>query len=319
MIFRYIHILILSLLALGFAIPVQAASKLVAAVMTSDLARYRDAHRSFVKTLAQKGYDQSNVEIIMQNPNPDPISWANTIRKFNAIGADVIVTYGAPITLAAVRETEDIPVVFVDVYGPVETGISRSMTGTGRNVTGISSKVPMAHLIKTTLELKKIKSLGVIYNSREIGSVVQLQEIKRLAAQYGFAVVEANVASQAALDSSLNQLVPRVDCIYVSESSAGSRGFEKIVHRANVAKIPIISHMPDASDRGALLALEVNPGEQGHLAADYTARILAGKKPSQMPISTPKKTELVINMRAAKILDIQVPFQVLSVATRILK
>lgn len=306
-------------MAILIAPPAHAASKLVAAVITSDLPRYRDAHRAFVKSLAQKGYDQSNIEIIMQTPNPDPISWANTIRKFNAIRADIIITYGAPVTLAAVRESEDVPVVFADVYGPVETGISRSMSGTGKNITGVSSKVPMAHLIKTAIELKRFRTLGVLYNSREVGSLVQLQEIKRLAAQYGFAVVESNVASMAALDTSLNLLTSRADCIYVSECTFASRGFEKIIHRANASKIPVISHMPDASDKGALLALEVNPTEQGNLAAEYAASVLGGKKPSQMPIRTPKKTELVLNMRAAKTLNIHVPFQVLSLATRILK
>src|SRR5262245_37058373 len=69
------------------AVPAHAAGKLVTAVLSSDTARYRDAHRAFVKTLAQNGYDQNNIEIIMQRPNPDPISWANSVRKVMAIGA----------------------------------------------------------------------------------------------------------------------------------------------------------------------------------------------------------------------------------------
>ena len=126
------------MLLLCSAVPSFAEKKLVAAVLTSDIPRYREAHRAFVRTLALKGYDQSNAEIILQAPNPDPISWANTIRKFEALAADLIVTYGAPITLAAMRETHEIPIVFVDVYGPVETGISRSMTMTGKNLCGVS-------------------------------------------------------------------------------------------------------------------------------------------------------------------------------------
>ncbi|KAF0216256.1 MAG: hypothetical protein FD174_3710 [Geobacteraceae bacterium] len=311
-------LLLILMLTLG-AVPTSAAGKLVAAVISSDLPRYREAHRAFVKTLAQKGYDQSNVEIVMQSPNPDPISWANSIRKFNAIGADVIVTYGAPVTLAAMREAEDIPIVFVDVYGPVETGISRSMTATGRNLTGVSSKVPMATLIKTMLALKPIRNMGVVYSSREAGSVVQLKEIKRIAAQQGFAVIDVSVSSPAALDAALNSMLPLVDCVYVSECSAGCRGFEKIVHRATEHQLPVISQMPDASDKGALVSLEVNPAEQGQLAGEYAAKVLSGRKPAQMSISTPKKVELIINMKAAKALDLHVPFHVLSEATKILK
>src|SRR5208283_4290884 len=113
----------LFLLISVYTVPAHAAGKLVVAVLTCDATRYREAHRTFVKTLTANGYDQSNLDIIVQSPNLDPISWANSVRKAVAIGADIIVTYGAPATLAAMRETEDIPIVFVDVYGPVETGV----------------------------------------------------------------------------------------------------------------------------------------------------------------------------------------------------
>jgi putative ABC transport system substrate-binding protein len=313
------HILPL-LLIFCFTAEAQAAGRLVAAVLTGDTSRYRDAHRAFVKALAQKGYDQGNMDIVVQSPNPDPLSWANAIRKFNALGADVIVTYGAPATIAAMREAEDIPVVFVDVYGPVETGIARSNGLTGRNVTGVSSKVPMMTLIKTAIEIRPIVTMGVLYNSREIGSVVQLKEIKRLAAQYGFAVTEANVASATGLDTALNSMIAaKVDCIFATESAIVSRGFEKIIHRANAGKIPVLSLMPDSCDKGGLVSLEVNPAEQGQLAADYAAKILSGKKAGQLPISSAKKVELIVNLRAAKALDLHVPFQVLNAATKIVK
>ncbi len=306
------------LLACAWA-PAWAGGKLVAAVLTSDVSRYRDAHRSFVRTLIEHGYDQNSVEIILQSPNPDPISWANSIRKVVAIGADIIITYGAPISLTAVRETDDIPIVFVDVYGPVETGVTKNMTVTGRNITGVSSKVPLITLIKTALEVKIIRNMGVIYNSREVGSVVQLKELKRIAGQQGFAVLESNISSVAGLDVALDSLLSRVDCIYISECAAGCRGFEKIVHRANERKIPVISQIPDAAEKGALVALTVSPAEQGELAAESAVRVLRGAKTGLIPISTPKKIELTVSLRAARTLGLHIPFQVLSMATKVMK
>ncbi|HEY6009563.1 MAG TPA: ABC transporter substrate-binding protein [Geobacteraceae bacterium] len=312
-------LLLILLLQLAGTLPVHAAGKLAAVVLTCDLPRYREAHRAFVKTLAQRGYDQSNLEIIVQSPNPDPISWANSVRKFKALRANLIITYGAPATLSAIRESVDIPLLFIDVYGPVETGISRSMAVTGRNLTGVSSKVPMATLIRSYQDIRPLHTLGVIYSSREVGSVVQLKEIKRLAAQGGFSVVEANASSPATLDAALSSLLSQVDCLYVSEGSSGARGLEKIIHRATAAKIPVISQIPDAAEKGALVTLEASPAEQGQLAGEHAARILNGKSPAQMPISTPKKVELILNMRTARQLDINVPFQALSAASRVIK
>ena len=307
------------LFALASVGPSLAAGKLVAAVLTSDLPRYREAHRSFVKTLAQKGFDQSSTDIILQTPNPDPISWANAIRKFEAIGADIIITYGAPATLVAKQEVYSTPIVFVDVYGPLETGVTKISAMTGSNLCGVSSKVPMTTLIKTAHEFKPIRRMGVIYSSREAGSVVQLQEIKRIGGQQGFSVIEANVTSPAGLNSALNAMLSRIDFLYVSESSTCSFMFDKIIARANAARVPVLSQMPDAAEKGALVSLEVSPVEQGQLAGEYAAKVLKGVKPGQLPIITPKKIDLVINLRSVKALGLLTPFQGLTAATKILK
>ncbi|WP_239027613.1 ABC transporter substrate-binding protein [Geomonas diazotrophica] len=292
----------------------------MAALLTCDLPRYRDAHKAFVKALVQKGYDQSNVEVITQTPNPDLISWSNSVRKFNAIGADVIVAYGTSATLAALREAQDIPVVYADVYGPVETGIAKSMTSSGRNSAGVSSKVPLVTLIKTAMELKSIKTLGIICANREEGALAQLKEARKIAAQSGVVLVETNVGSPTALDAALATLfATRVDCVYVTECTAGSRYFEKIVHRCNELKIPVISQMPGAAHKGAVISLEADPVEQGQIAAEYVARILSGKKASHLPVATPKRVDLIVNLKAARLLDLNVPFPVLTAATRVLK
>jgi putative tryptophan/tyrosine transport system substrate-binding protein len=313
----------LLLLLIGALVPAsdsRAAGKLVGAILTCDLPRYRDAHKSFVKALVLKGYDQSNVEVITQVPNPDPISWANSIRKFNAIGADVIVAYGASAAVAALHESDGIPVVFADVYGPVETGIAKSMQASGHNAAGMSSKIPLVTLIKTAMEVKPMRSIGVVYSSREEGSLVQLKESRRIAAQSGLSLTEMNLNSATAVDAALAELfAARVDCIYITECTAGSRAFEKIVHRAAEHRIPVISQMPGAAQKGALISLEADPSEQGQLAADYTARILSGKKASQLPVATPKRVDLIVNLKMARSLDLQVPFPVLSAATRVLK
>ena len=267
-----------------------------------------------------KGYDQSNVEVITQTPNPDPISWANSIRKFNAIGADLIVTYGAPATLTALHEAGEVPIVFADVYAPVESGVARSMAATGHNMAGVSSKVPLVTLVKTALELKPVRQFGVVYTGREEGSLVQLRELRKISAQLGFGLVEVNLAGISGLDAALGTLfAQRVDFIYVSECTAGSRSFEKIVHRSAEQKIPVLSQMPGAAQKGALISLEADPVEQGQVAADYAARILGGKKASTLPVATPKRVELIVNMKTARSLELQVPFPVLSAATRVLK
>lgn len=315
---RLIYIIIVVISIVGVT-PSFAGRIFVAAVLTSDIPRYQEAYRAFVRGLAAKGFGEGEVEFITQTPNPDPISWANSVRKFNALKPDLLVTFGAAATISATQEAVRVPIVFADVYGPVETGISRSMSKTGGNLCGVSSKVPMATLVKTMVAIRPVKTLGILYNRRERGSYVQMQEIKRLAAQQGFAVAEANVPVASGLDAALGHLLARCDCVFVSESSVVNRSLERIVHRATAARVPVISLVPDSAEKGALLTLEVSPVEQGLLAASHAAKIFQGNRPGELAVLTPRKVDLVLNLHSAKALDVQIPFRVLSVATKVLK
>jgi len=315
---RLIYIIIVVISIVGVT-PSFAGRIFVAAVLTSDIPRYQEAYRAFVRGLAAKGFGEGEVEFITQTPNPDPISWANSVRKFNALKPDLLVTFGAAATISATQEAVRVPIVFADVYGPVETGISRSMSKTGGNLCGVSSKVPMATLVKTMVAIRPVKTLGILYNRRERGSYVQMQEIKRLAAQQGFAVVEANVPVASGLDAALGHLLARCDCVFVSESSVVNRSLERIVHRATAARVPVISLVPDSAEKGALLTLEASPVEQGLLAASHAAKIFQGNRPGELAVLTPRKVDLVLNLHSAKALDVQIPFRVLSVATKVLK
>jgi putative ABC transport system substrate-binding protein len=77
--------------------------------------------------------------------------------------------------------------------------------------------------------------------------------------------------------------------------------------------------MPDAAEKGALVSLEISPQEQGHLAAEIVVRILEGATPEHLSLLTPRRIELIVNMRSARELGINLPFAVLGNATRVLK
>jgi len=291
-----------------------AADKVIAAVMSSDQPRYREAHQAFIKSLAALGYTSANVKIILQMPNPDPLSWSNTIRKFNAYRPDLIVAYGAPAAFTAVKESDGIPVVSVDVF--VADGPHRGMCG-------VSSRVPLITLIKAYKDsreyIKPSRRIGVIYNSREGGSQKQLDEIKKFAPQYDMAVMEANVASAAALEAALPSLLDHSDVIFATESGLVSRQFSKIIARTKTRNIPVLAAMPGAAEKGALMSLEIDPEEQGHLAADIATRILEGAKQNNLSLISPRRIELVINLRVARELGVNLPFTVLSNASRVIK
>lgn len=305
--------LLIATLVFTLALPANTAERMIGVVLSGDLPRYREAHRAFVRSMAQQGYSQENIGIFLQVPNPDPLSLGNAVRKCSALGAELIVAYGAPAAQAAVRDGGGVRVLYADVYGPTETGLAQA-----KGAVGVSAKVPLVTLLKTASEYRPNRTIGVVYSSREVGTVVQLKEVRRYAATIGARVQELNVTNLAALEEKLIAHLPKLDSLFVGESVVACRNFDRIVHLAREAKVPVLSTMPGACERGALASLEISPTEQGELAAEQAFRLL-GRGGGGPVVRQPKQIDLVINLKVAKALDLNIPFQVLSMATRVVK
>jgi len=288
---------------------IQAHATVIAAIMSSDQPRYRDAHQAFVKAMAMRGYSLPGTEIILQTSNPDQLSWSSTIRKFNAQRPDLIVAYGAPAALTAFQEVEGIPVVSADVFAAEQTQ---------KGMCGASSRVPMVTLLKTLQGIRTYRSIGVLYMPREAGSQRQLDDIKRYSGQLGMTVLEGSVTSAATLESALNTLLDKAEVLVVAEGGLISSQFVRIVNKARVRNIPVVSTMPDAAEKGAFVSLEINPQEQGGLAAEIASRILEGAKTEHLSMISPQRIDLVINIRVAREMAIEIPVTVLKTATRLI-
>ncbi len=303
----------------GLLIPVHAEEQFVAVVITGNLERYQQAHEAFVKILRAGGATDDRVKVYVQTPNPDPMSWMNSIRKAVGIGADLIVTYGAPVTLVAKREVRGTPLLFADVYDPVALGIVRDLDAPGGDVSGVSGKTPMDTLIKTYLDVRSVKTMGVLYSSDEQGSALQVAKLEELAEKFGFALEKANLSRREDVQPALAQLASRVDSLFLTESIHLTQQLPSVLNECTALKLPVLSQIPGLSDLGAFMTLEADPSEQGQMVGVHALQILSGVKAFSLPVRRPKKVSLVINLKVAQQLDLKVPFQALSMATRVIK
>jgi len=297
----------------------EAKEQFVAVVITGDLPRYKEAHEAFIKVLRTGGLTEEKVKIYVQTPNPDPMSWINSIRKAVGVGADLIVTYGAPASLAAKKESRNVPVLFADVYDPVALGIVKDLVVPGGEITGVSGKTPLETLLKAYGEIQPARKMGVLFSSDDKGSVLQVEQLETLARNHGFKVLKQDVKRPDGVPEALNAFTGQVDCLFAAESAILNLRLDDILNFSNQNKLPLLSQTPGLSDKGALITLEADPSEQGQLVAVYALQILAGKKAHTLPVFTPKKVSLVINLKVAEKLGLKVPFQALSMATRVIK
>jgi putative ABC transport system substrate-binding protein len=288
-----------------------AADKTIGVIMSGNIGYYQDVHRAFVSALAKEGYDYRKVDTVLQMPSPDPLSWTNAVRKLVVAEVNVLVTYGAPSTLAAIRETKSIPDVFAAVYDPSAIGVS------AKNVTGISSKVPMTSLLKYLKKLIPFTRLAIVYNELEPDSVRQAEELSQLESQYGFQTVR--MAVKRPDEARKLVFAGKADAVLISVSAAVNEAIETVVKNANAAKVPTISQLGGTSEHGVILSLAPSAAEQGEAAARLVARVLRGDNPAGMPSQVPKLVELVLNLKEAGAIGIKVPFDLITDATKVIK
>ncbi len=293
------------------ATPVPAADKTLGVVMSGNIGYYQEIHKAFEAALVKEGFDHRTVDTLLQMPSPDPMSWTNAARRLAVAEVNVLVTYGAPAALAAIRDTKGIPIVFAGVYDPSAVGVS------AKNVTGISSAVPIASLLKYAKKITPFTRLAVVYSEQEPDSVRQANELTRLEGQYGFQTVKMPV--KRAEDARKLVFTGKVDAVFISVSAVVNEAIDVMVKTAHDAKVLTISQTGGTAEHGVILSLAPSATEQGAAAAQIAARILRGENPKGMPVEFPKQVELVLNLREAGELGIKVPFDLITDATRVLK
>ncbi len=297
-----------------------AADKFIAVIITGDLPRYKAAHESFMNILRKGGMTEDKVEVFVQRPNPDPMSWANAVRKAVGVGAEVIVTYGAPATLVAKKQAKGIPVLFADVGDPVALGLVKGLATPGGDITGVSSMTPpLDTLLKNFVEAYKAKSLGIIYAKHDKEAAMQVKMLQKSAGKYGFTVTPKEVKACKEVPAAFSGMSGSIDSLYVPHCAALEPAVDNLVDSAVAANVPVITQSPGLAEKGALMALVADPVEQGQLMGVHALQILNGQKAFTLPVRTPKKVAFVVNMKTAKKMGVKVPIGVLESATRVLK
>ena len=305
------HIILIAIITALLSVAVvqaYAAEKTIGVIMTGDIPYYKAIHKAFLAGLSEHGFGPGKVNVVLQTPAPEAMSWTNAARKLIAIDADVIVAYGAPATLAVVHESSAIPIVFAGVYDPQAVGI------TGKNITGISSRVPVASVIKNLKGISNFSKLGVVYNDAEKDTVRQAEEVKNLEGQFGFQSVKFNIKRFG--DAAK---ISNVDALFITTSCSAMQCVDNVVGVARKGKIPTATTISGGEDRGIILTIAASPQEQGKEAAEMASKILGGAKASTVPMESPKRIEMIINLKETTAIDLKVPFDTLTSATKVIK
>jgi putative ABC transport system substrate-binding protein len=239
-------------------------------------------------------------------------------------GVKVIATPGStPAALAAKAASADIPLVFLIGNDPVKLGLVASLNAPGGKVTGISFLI-------NALEAKKLEvmhqlvpaasTIGVLLNPKNPLVDTQFGDVHVAAAALGIKVIPLNAGNEADIEAAFATLVEqRAGALLVTADPALTSWRDRMIALAARNAIPTIYHLREFPDAGGLISYGTSLSDGYRQVGLYVGRILKGTKPADLPVQQPTKFEMVINMKTAKALRLDVPATLLAIADEVIE
>ncbi len=277
------------------------------------------ANNGFVDALKEKGYeDGKNISIDQQNAQGEQANAQTITKQFADSKKDLIFAIATPAAQAAYNSTKDIPIVFTAVTDPVAAEIAKDWKSSGTNVTGTSDKVPVDDQMKLLKQLlPNTKTVGVIYNTSETNSVIQVEELKAAAEKEGLAVKEVGVTNVNEINQNLASALNEMDVLYTPTDNTVASAYSLVGKLCLDANKPIIGAEEAVVTKGGLATIGIDYYKLGKEAGYKAVDILEGKKPSDIEITTLSEMAFTINTDVAEKLGVTIPEDILKDAKKV--
>ena len=242
--------------------------------------------------------------------------------EFVRLKVDVMVMEGTPATLAAKQATSIIPIVFPVSGDPVSAGLVASLARPGGNVTGLS--IQQTDLAGKRLELLRevipgLRRIAMISDPTNSSTVLDLRAALTAAHTLNLdaAVLETRRGEDIA--SAIEALNDRPDALYVVGSPLMFANRLLITDLALTAHLPTVYGQREFVEADGLISYGPNFPDMFRRTAEFVDKILRGTKPSDIPVEQPTKFDVVINLKVAKGLGLQIPDKLLALADEVIE
>jgi putative ABC transport system substrate-binding protein len=278
----------------------------------------------FAKSLQELGWVIGrNVRIDFRYGLGDAANVRKYVEELVALRPDVVLASGASALAPLLQATRTVPIVFVAVADPVGAGFVESMARPGGNATGF---IQFEYSLSGKwLELLKeiapgVTRAAILRDPATTAGVGQFAVIQSVASSIGLDVRPVNVRDVGEIERAMTATARSPKAGVVVTASASS-----LVHSALIITLAERHKLPAVYPRrsfvvaGGLISYGFDALEQVHHAASYIDRILKGEKPADLPVQAPTKYELVINLKTAKALGLEIPTTLLARADEVIE
>jgi putative tryptophan/tyrosine transport system substrate-binding protein len=293
--------------------PQQTAMPVIGFLRSTSIERSPHLVAAFLQGLKETGYFEG------QNVAIEYRSAEGQYDRLTALAADlvqrrvdtIVATGGSEPARAAKAATSTIPIVFTAGPDPVRDGLVASLNQPGGNLTGIS-------LLSYEIGSKRVgllrelipnaTTIAVLLNPKSPDVGEYLRDVQRAASSLGQQIQVLNAGNEEEIDSAFAAVArERPDALLQNPDPFLNSRREQIVTLANYHRIPALYVFREFAEAGGLASYGPSHTEPYRLAGIYTGRILKGAKPSDLPVIQSTKFELVINLRTARRIGLEIP------------
>jgi putative ABC transport system substrate-binding protein len=282
--------------------------------------------KAFEESLRSLGYRVGeNVVIEYRSADGEmdrlPANAADVVR----LGVDIIVATGTnPNTVAAMKATTTIPIVMTSSVDPVSAGLVASLARPGANVTGLAADTgdeifgKRLQLLKETLP--NLSRVGILWNPDSAPHRSRLTSMREAATALGLTHVPVEARGLDALEQAFATMVrERAQAFVVVVDSVlfSYRGQIGVMAIRN--RLPAVSVLKEFAEAGLLLTYGADFRDLYRRSAVFVDKIFKGAKPGDLPVEQPTKFELVVNLKTAKALGVEVPTSLLLRADEVIE
>jgi putative ABC transport system substrate-binding protein len=278
---------------------------------------------AFVRRLKELGWIEGRtVAIEYRWAEADAERYGEIAAEFVRLKVDVIVTWASAPVLAAKHATTLIPIVFAAQMDPIGAGVVASLARPGGNVTGMS--IQQTDTAGKRIELLRevapnLSRLAILANAGAPGAMLEMREVQTTARSLGLEVTPIEIRQVDEMISAVGTLKGRADALYVATDPLIYSNRIRINALAGDQRLPTIYGSREYADAGALMSYGPNWAELFRHAAEHVDKILRGTKPADIPVEQPTKFDLVINLKTAKALGLEIPPTLLARADEVIE